>query len=613
MEKALLRLFNAVKVDNKESKNIDQATLERTISEGYVLHPSIIPYSSTLDAIEEVVGLSGEKANNAFHKSWEIIENTPQEELWLQAIVHYFTTYGFEFLGIYNSDSVYIPHEELDLPDLTEDLPLVVIKGLTKEDILQNILDLASGIALSEQTLQDIITVIKACGFAPDYIDQIKNRELKIRLYDHYGITPTEPVEFLRYVISKLTGESLLIKNKDLIEKIKASKNAVLLDKYLEQAPTNLASIFLRYKPLFLALKKVSKKKYLFNRWRKQANYMHQPLPTDYLNNVTSQIKNGDINLTTLADKLATATLWRKVRLAYALKFRLNDPGAIVYKVRNGKGYAQDFEWLGNSKITEQALDLVLESIANNLDLRGQLVYIPENITYTLPATEKQFIGNFPCGTYVSVPEDLVVGVHWCNLPQHRVDLDLSVIDGITKIGWDSGYSNASKQILFSGDMTDAPAPKGASELFYVKSEISGAKILIANYFNYSTEPVPCKIFAAHEKIRKIRPNYMVDVNNMIAAANIQITKRQNVLGLITAGKFYFSNVSVGNSISSSYTESTARTRQYLVDSVVNSITLEEVLRKSGAYIFREKPEEDFIDLSPENLDKTTILNLLSK
>ena len=94
---------------------------------------------------------------------------------------------------------------------------------------------------------------------------------------DYYHIVPTEPVEFLRHVISKLTDQSLLIKNKSLIEKIKQS-NGKFLDELMTKAPVDLGSIFLRYKPLFLAMRSISNHKRVFNRLRRDAKTMHRPL-----------------------------------------------------------------------------------------------------------------------------------------------------------------------------------------------------------------------------------------------------------------------------------------------------------------------------------------------
>jgi hypothetical protein len=43
MEKSLLKLFSAVQVENKNKINFDTSILNRTIKNGYVLDPSIIP------------------------------------------------------------------------------------------------------------------------------------------------------------------------------------------------------------------------------------------------------------------------------------------------------------------------------------------------------------------------------------------------------------------------------------------------------------------------------------------------------------------------------------------------------------------------------------------
>jgi len=55
------------------------------------------------------------------------------------------------------------------------------------------------------------------------------------------------------------------------------------------------------------------------------------------------------------------------------------------------------------------------------------------------------------------------------------------------------------------------------------------------------------------------------------------------------------------------------RARSYLVSSVKNCLDLRELLVRAGADVIGQKPrdEKDFIDLSPESLDKTTILGLL--
>ncbi len=622
MQKATLRLFNALQVETAAEDKVSPVlqhspVLSQTVPNGYILDPRIDGTDSLLKTIESVIGISGEKANNSFHKSWKIIQNSPDEILVTQQILHYFTTYGFEQKNMYHEETVYLPHEILELPSIKEDIPLTVIQALSSGEILEQIITLASGIALAQTTLNDIMTIIRANSYDSSLIDQISNRELKGLLYDYYDIVPQKPVEYLRYVIAKITDESLLIKNSYLIEKIKSS-NGKFLDLLLKDAPEDLASIFYRYKPLFLAMKSISRNKNFFNRLRKKAVKEHKPLPEDYLNSITRQIKENRLDLDLFTRKISEAAIFRKIRLAYALKFRADAGDSIVYRIRNSTAWATDFQWSPDHlEVLEQALQIVIDSITADISINveGKQFYIPSNIHYTLPATEKQFTGFLPTGTYISVPEDMIVGIHWENT-ERRIDLDLSVIGKTGKIGWDSDYKSNDQTVLFSGDMTDAPAPLGATELFYIRNGAPESCILFVNYFNYSKEdPVPAKIIAAHERPKNFKANYMVDINKIVASAAVEVSRKQSILGFITnidnENRLYFANISLGNSISSN-NEYTTQVRTYFEKSLLNSIELNQILLKAGAEIL-DKPAKDVISLAPEALTKNSFLNILLK
>jgi len=614
MNKATLRLFNAIQVERK-TQGYGNAHKKRCISNGYILSHSIDPKENTLEEIENIIGISGEKANASFHKSWKIVRDSDMEVLVIQQILHYFTTYGFESLGIYNENTVYVPNEVLKIPKIKDGISLVFIKAMTSQEILDAILVLGAGIALAKTTLNDIMTVVESNKYNSDFVEKINNRELKTRLYEFYDIVPAEPVEYLRYVIQQITNESLLIKNDYLISMIKASEGK-FLDHLLKKAPKDLASIFFRYKPLFLAMKSISKNKNFFNRLRKDANKMHIPMPTDYLNNITSQIKEGKLDIERLEHRLVDASIFRKIRLAYALSHRINSGNSIVYKVRNGRGWVTDFEWHKNfGMATESAFSVVLKSIAENIrkNVGGKTFYIPDNIHYALPSTEKQFIGNLPSNTYATVPNDMIIGVHWTNT-NRRIDLDFSMIQQSGKFGWDAGYRQGN-DVLFSGDLVDAPKPNGASELFYMSEAQEEAKILMLNYFNFNADDkVVFKFFVANEKTKKLDKNYMVSPNNIILSCNVETDQKQMILGLVVSvdgeNRLYFSNTSIGNSITSGANEISTKARNFMVASCVGAINLEIILAMAGADIVSEKPEEEYIDLSPEALDKTTIIDL---
>ena len=226
-----------------------------------------------------------------------------------------------------------------------------------------------------------------------------------------------------------------------------------------------------------------------------------------------------------------------------------------------------------------------------------------------------------PSGTYVSIPEDMIVGIHWANTKKYRIDLDLSLLSVSGKFGWDGAYRSRDGEILFSGDITDAP--NGATELFYVKKRNESNHLMCINYYNYDEDTkVPFKIIVASEKPSDFGENYMVNQNNILANIQSGISTKQKVSGLLsvtpTGTKFYFIETALGNLISSRNNEYTKIARKYLINYNQNSIELKDILIKAGAdvvsesTIHRDKSDCD-IDLSPESIEKDTILNLLIK
>ena len=628
--KSFINLFKAVIITEKKKKKPSKKLLEETIKRGFIFSPEVV-FNHTEDQllrlipiIEEVFGISGSQLNMTFHKSWSKIRDASMLQLVIEQIIHYITTYGFEELGIYDSHSVYIPEEKLKIPKINMDkIPLVVIRGYTKEEFKDKLfLILKSGIALFDQTKNDVINVTTFLGFEEKEISQIKNKEVRVALYDYLGLIPSNPIEFLRFVIYKTIEKTLLIKDETTIAEIKSRKNistSVLFKKYDKQYGfKNLAEIFYRFKPLFLAFRTNLEMKVIINQIRRMAKIYHKPMPEDFLNNVTANIKHGKLDLTKLEKELSKVNIFRKVRLAYALKFRTCCPENIMYKIRNGKSFITYYE-MSRAGDYDEVLDIILESIAKDLKpkVAKKKIYIPKTITYTLPATEKQFIGNFPSGTCVTVPKNMIFGIHWFDVGQTRIDLDLSLINNHgEKLGWDAYYRNEARTIMFSGDMTAAPKPNGATELFYINSNSNINGIMYVNYYNYNEKvEVPFKIVVASAKLSHIEENYMINPNNLISSDSTKINTQQKILGLLVTNakecKFYYVESSLGKSITSKISPLTEKARQFLFDFYFGTITLNEVLEKAGA-IMVESNEKCDLDLSPEALEKDTIIKLIS-
>jgi hypothetical protein len=625
---SIIRLFKAVPVTSKLVKTppYSDVLLKKTVEKGFVFAPEVIlNYSESelvelIKKIEEEVGLSGKQMNITFHKSWSKVKDSSMFQLVIEQVVHYITTYGFESLGTYSEESVYIPNEKLEVPELEEGVTLTVIKGYTKEELKQKLLELLNtGIALAEDTVADVVDVALFVDLNEQEIERIRNKETRVMLYDYLGKIPEDPVEFLRFLIYKATGKTLLIKSREVIEEIRSKRNLTAL-RLLRQYQTKyglerLAQIFFRFKPLFLAFKTNSGLKPIINKIRKLADAHHKPMPRDYLNNVTVALSRGELQLEELEEELSKVNTFRKVRLAYALNFRTRDVDSILYKIRNGKGYSKEF-YFDNKGGAQLVLQVVLKSIVEDIrkNVEGKRIYIPENIVYALPATEKQFTGDFPSGSYVVAPKDMVVGVHWNNVGRTRIDLDLSLLNAkVGKIGWDSRYRTEDSNVMFSGDLTNAGGKHGASELFYVAKQSDSAFIMMLNYYNFAkTVDVPFKMLVATKDSRTFGKGYMVNPNNVLCVAKSKISSQQKILGLLVVSfedcRFFFSETSIGKSITST-NEHTRQSRKYLYDFYTNAISLNQVLVSAGAELVTEKSDAD-IDLSPETLEKDKIIAL---
>jgi len=627
--KSTLRLFRALPIETKKKKKATKTLLEKTIHKGFVFSPEVIhnyPEAELMrlaDIIEQEMGLTPEQMNSSFHKSWQKIAEADIGQLVVEQVVHYITTYGFEQMGIYSESSVYIPNEKLEIPDIDiENISLVVIHGYTKEELKEKLLRLlGSGIALAEKTIESVVDIALWLELSREEIEAIKNKETRIILYDYLGIVPQNPTEFLRYIVYKAADKTLLIKSNGLIEEIKTHKNVVtvrLFSKYeKEHGLEKLAEIFYRFKPLFLAFKTNTQLSAKINKLRKLAVKYHKPMKEDYLNTVTARLKRGEtINRSILEKELGRVNTFRKIRLAYALKFRTKDCESILYRIRNGKGYATDFDFHNRIKAEEilnVVLDFIVEDIKQNVN--GKNIYIPEYMHYALPATEKQFTGFFPSGTYVSLDRDMIFGINWQNVKSNRIDLDLSLMNANVKYGWDGYYRDSELNVLFSGDMTNASDKNGATELFYVKRQEPSAWIMFVNYFNFnSSVEVPYKIVVAKERINQFNKNHMIDPNNVMAIANSTISQKQKVLGLISITendcKFYFAETYLGRSITASNSKFAEHSRRYLFNFYENTINFNEILTKAGATIMDSKGDYD-INLAPEKIEKDTIINLL--
>lgn len=655
-----------------------------SVNEKALVYGLLIPSTASEEVVNEAIkqyGKDGILWNQTFHKDFKTVADTPEAILIIQQLVHYFTTYGFEALGIYDESTVYIPAEKLEVPSLdVENIKLIAINALTEDEVKTKLMTLiTSGIALSNQTVADV--EVLSDFIDKDRFDEVSNREVRTYLYDKYNIMPRDPEAFLRYLIYKLTHETLKIQSRDMLNYLSqvSSRESALVYKMLMAYGNfeKLSSIFLRNKNLFLALKHEAKDNKsqakvnsIINRLRKLARTNHKPLKKAVLDSLTSNATISDEVLTAALDKV---TAYREIRLLNTLNYRINGKKDIVYRVRNGKSYVSEI--CSDNLLILAAMNRYYKVIREHLVARlskkinGKTLYIPEGVIYKAPTSEKQFVNNIPEGSYFELPDgkNLIVAVHWCNLTgstkrdiwgesSNRVDLDFHMQDDHGgNYGWCYNYRSGDRGILFSGDVVDAPNPKGAVEAYYIDNKVRDLNAnLTLNSYNVSGRDIPFELIVAEgERFENgscghdaAKSNHLIDPNKIITKFNMVMKgtdgQRQINLGMIKADqrtkRFYLSNYAVGVqgavTVRNEYTEGAL---SYAKAYNEVQVTLNELLANAGAKVITTptvevtKPEAYLdeagnpqikyvtetvsadLDLSIENIDKTSIIELFTK
>lgn len=603
-----------------------------------------------IDTTINIWGIDGYLLNQTFHKSLSTVANSNIEELIIKQIMHYITTYDFKYLGIYSKDTVYIPKEELKVPELNNDIKLININPITKEELKNKLWYLlTSSIALSKKTIECIINLSDYLEITNDNINKITNKEVKTALYDKLNLIPNNNIEFLRYLIYKLTSKTLLIKDKETIELLKISnkKEALeLINKYNKSySLIPLSEIFNRFKPLFLSLKTskyieiINKKgititkiykqtpeelelNKLINKISKLSKTNHKPLiPNDLDNFINWYQKNkGKENYIELLNKkLKKEPIWRIIKLKNYLSLINNKTNERVYKIRNGK------VWItSNNKtksINKETIDILDNIIINKLrpQVSGKRICIDKYLDIVIPQSEKQFIGNIPFSSKLTLNKDnLLVGIHWHNVNNNSVDLDLKIISNKYTIGWNADYRSGNK-LLFTGDVTDAPLPNGASEYIYIDKDIDDTIFsLKVNNYTRNIEDIEYDLIIAKASKEKLKENYIVDPNDIIIKIpknTITKDKLEHSLGNIIINnnklEFIFTDLSTSNRNISKNSNIEEILRKYLYQESNNKCMLKEYLIKSGAIITDTKDNID-IDLSIDSLTKESIIKLLN-
>jgi hypothetical protein len=584
-----LKLFNAVVAREGD----DRAFVSE---KGFIIQPNAYWAKDKITEFYEKERLSGNDLNKTFHKSWAKIKNSTRYELLIDQINHYVSTYGSDF-----RDEVYIPDEVLDIDGLK--LKFIVVNAYFVNEMKDKCLSLLrSGIALKEETINDVITIlVDELDYTFTGSEGIRNKEAIIKIADMYGILPSDTMEFFRYIIYRATGESLLIKNHNMINKIKTS-NYNPSAQFKNFGVEKLATIFNRFKPLFLAFK--SKCPATINKISKLSKKYHTALVSNPLNEVTSRTLTDD-DLHWL-DNATPFALFRALSICWN---RMGNQDTFLYRIRNGKSFVKEGNQV-NTAVPRDNYRFIMTYLRDKLDMDGSKVFLPKDIEYAIPTSEKMFVGNIPTGTRF-YGEKLAVGIYWEN-NWGANDLDLSGLNIGGKVGWNSSYNQDGGSLMYSGDITNAP--NGAVEYLYAQSGLKDPTLVLNNVYS-GNHNSGFKIIVGRGD--NINNNYMMNPENLFMEVMTESVEKQSILGIFmpvdsTTQSFVLLNFGMGNSHVSGGGKMSELSTKALFQQWNNSLTLRDLLKDLNAEIVLD-PEDDDFDFSLDKLEKDSFIEIFEK
>jgi hypothetical protein len=610
-----LRLFNCVPAASFDENAAEIKILTKL---GIVVAPSAMPLYSEICSFYEKNALTADKINKTFFEDFERTRETPLAERLMHQLWHYFTTYGLMSMGIDSPDFIYIPSRVTEAPDLSSP-PIVVIRGVELGELIDRGLSMiCSGVALAEQTIQDILNVLDFCNYKFSGAEEIRNREVANYVYQKLGILPNTNTDALfRYLVFLATGETLVINNAAFLDKVQSSSFDLSSVPGLTNTHLKTLSIeFNRRKPFWMAFKRAHpSNRRIVNRISKFSKVLHLPLPKNVLGSLTHEHFPEAV----IVGAARSATPFGVARALNAVNYYLgSEKNYRYYRIRNGKGFLKcdDAKYHRDADYLSTARNLLMDSLKERLS--SKKVFIPGGVEYALPTSEKMFSGNVPTNTTIVLPNDtekkILVGVYWENgatCSHYDIDLSSLLLSG-QKIGWNASWNY--EGLTYTGDITNAP--RGAAEWFEVGNLEESALVTANLYSRHDREDPENKnakftIMVGITENSSGRLGYILKPEEILLSAESSFCSKQMIVGHLSKGEDgqrRFTLVDQG--FQNRHIAVPGHGTQSLLPVLCEQIELSQPLRPLLNVV--PSVEEADIDLSPSALSKDSILSLFS-
>jgi hypothetical protein len=534
-----LKYFNAfVKIENEDVTTNTLNALEIIKSRGIVSEE--LPKLVTIEGFEDILDECGypkrEDLLKTFFGSLEKRENVDDVELLFLTLLGY--------VGLIDPVADISKDVVIEVKDQVK-----VIETITESEFYQRVANLVAmdvNIPLIPALVDLVEELIKVRRIKPT---NIKNRDLLKTLvsrdYSRLSWLGTEEAfQLLCILIANKPLDYKFNKGTRFLNEISRAKygpegvrlfNSILLELF-ETHTVEFAGFFNRYKKVFLAIKKIKwlakEVKTYINLISRESKEFHKPVSTPLIKSVTSSI-NLEEAINAILESAKTREL---VALANALTYRIAlltdktiDEKDYILFVTNRLGGSYRAPLTIRHSVTDLVKatlvlkDAIKSRITKKAKELGMSIVVDKDslLDIAIPYTLNEFCGNIPNGSTITYPFDdsdyVAVGVTWYNTPEgQRVDLDLSVSNESSKIGWDGSYGDS--EVVFSGDITDAE--NGAAELLYFKRGAKSSWKASVNWYNHDYHEAS-KVLGNLSIFKATEASYLIDDITTIEATDM--------------------------------------------------------------------------------------------
>lgn len=580
------------------------------LKNGIVLSDPKKATKKTTQMLINLFGINTQAVNSTFFQNFEEIESLSEFTKRILQLVNYLTI---------NNEGIpsFLPNNK---PESVEYIKnnFTVIDVISEADFKQKVLDLInSGAALS-----DVESIFSIFEFFDWNFVESKNKEFNIRYYIKNNIIVENIDTFFACLYYILSDKTTFVKNDFFDTFLTISPNIEkaiqFIKNYTEQyGILKFASNIRRYRDVLLFLRSKGDEKYkpLFNKILRLNKKFNNP--KTYPISTKLSDTNFTISQEDLDKYLESANIYQLIRYYNILTSSITQNGKsfpYVYKIRNGKTFVKTEEKHKNVPLLFGRRNSVLSAIKKKYDFTGMKFYIPKNQKIGMPTSEKNFIGDIPFGSSITMDKKFNFGIYWQGRPNQHIDFDLSFVEESGKVSSWNRYYSIEDSLYFSGDMTSLNKNGFASEVFAVKdSSISG--FFTNTLFSNNSQMNPYKYTFFISSYNKDNVNIIDNGDKIYLSGKSSLDESNSeTIAYLQDNTVYL----VGNGFQMGRVANYSlinNMREFYANKLNNMMTLNKLIPFLGGTILEEYRESDdnIINLDLANITMEKVTSLFKK